>query len=696
MIRALNLTTLNHIGRNRKRWYLGLPVLLALLTGLGLAHWMILERSQRPIALTAGMDHTCAVTRGGGVKCWGWNEYGQLGAGTTEDRSTPVEVQGLSGVVAAGAGYRHTCALTNGGGVKCWGLNRNGQLGDGTAAFSSTTPVEVHGLTGGITAIAAGGSHTCVLMDDAHGGGVKCWGLNYYGELGDGTAVYSSTTPVDVQGLGDGVAAIVAGGDHTCAVMDEAHGGGVKCWGMNEIGQLGDGTAAFSSTIPVEVPGLRGVAAIAAGYGHTCALTHSGRVKCWGANDHGQLGDGTTERRSTPVDVQGLVDIAAIAASGSRTCALTRGGGVKCWGWHGTRTPARVRGLGSGAVAIAAGHDHTCTLMDGAHGGGVKCWGSNHRGLLGDGTTEDRRTPVDVVGLGGDGATDAACPCASGPRSFGVGEVANLPLAWPLAMPAEAQVEEAGVCDLERASSERYPESVETGNLRDSYRVKGECDWAVLAAAYAARAEADPQALEEGRPAWASAVSQNAAWALTDELFFGYIGAGDAVAAPPFTQEGLASATIRYEWWGLGADVAYDVAITDADTAPQVSGTVRDGPYSATLEVEKMQALGDALTDLVPVAKVTPIVVCEDTHPDWTIVLTYRSGERVELKTNGSNLYGLGGPWFVSIGDQEYLQTSDSIVVALGEILQALDLPIGQPAGTYCYGLRASLLDMLY
>lgn len=253
-------------------------------------------------------------------------------------------------------------------------------------------------LLSGITAVAADYDSTCVLT---RSGGVKCWGVNTFGQLGDGTTT-SRATPVDVAGLTSGVTAIAAGGFHTCAITST---GGVKCWGTNWSGQLGDGTTTDRST-PVDVVGLAGgVKAVSVGNGYTCAVTSAGGAKCWGG-----IGDGTTTSRPTPVDVVGLTSgVIAITAGVDHTCALTTGGGVKCWGHNlvgglgdGTTTdrltPVDVIGLASGVTAIASAEWYTCALTN---AGAVKCWGWNAEGQLGDGTTTTRLTPVDVVGLTG-------------------------------------------------------------------------------------------------------------------------------------------------------------------------------------------------------------------------------------------------------------------------------------------------------
>jgi len=356
-------------------------------------------------AISAGGSHTCALMSSDGVKCWGYNSNGQVGDGTYGNtRTTPVDVSGLSsGVSAISAGWRHTCAITTTGGAKCWGLNNLGQVGDGST-INRTTPVDVLGLISGVSAISAGGHFTCALTS---GGGVKCWGSNENGQLGNGRSGSGekSNTPVDVSGLSSGVSAISAGNSHTCALLNS---GGVKCWGDNQYGQIGDGTNIDRNT-PANVLGISSdVIAISAGDYHTCALLISGGVKCWGKGDYGQLGNGSSGDSNTPVNVQGLLSgVSAISAGGEHTCALLSSGGVKCWGWNEkgqlgngrsgpnekSDTPVDVSGLLSGVLAISAGNIHTCALLS---SGEVKCWGDNSSGQLGDQTTELRTTPVSV------------------------------------------------------------------------------------------------------------------------------------------------------------------------------------------------------------------------------------------------------------------------------------------------------------
>lgn len=341
-------------------------------------------------AVAAGDDRTCAITTTSGVRCWGDVATGD---GTSEVRRIPVDVGSVAGIVAAlDVGTDHACVVTTSGGVVCWGENFHGQVGDGSAGPVVLAPTGVVGIASGASAVAAGFQHTCARMAS---GGVKCWGENNFGQLGDGTTD-DSPVPVDVIGLGAPVASVVARGSRTCAVTTA---GGVKCWGLN------------SGPVPVDVPGLTsGVAAIVLGSGHTCVLTDAGGVECFGSNDLGQLGDGTNNPSATPVDVQGLTSgVVAIDTLAQHTCALTAAGAMQCWGRNdrgqlgeGTtffRTaPFDVDGLGSGVAAIATGSDHSCAVKtDGA----VQCWGNGFHGATGTGWGYAFETlPLNVVDFG--------------------------------------------------------------------------------------------------------------------------------------------------------------------------------------------------------------------------------------------------------------------------------------------------------
>lgn len=382
------------------------------------------------LSIAPNSSHTCMVvgnpaTGAGGVKCWGANSLGQLGDGTTVDRSTPTDVVGLtSAVKSVSTGEFHTCALTASGGVKCWGNNVLGQLGTGTHDNSST-PVDVAGLGSGVIGVLAAGNHNCALLSnvtaaesDITVGTVKCWGDNAYGQLGDGTTV-DRATPVDVVDLAGGVQALAGGELHTCALTAD---GAVKCWGSNEAGEVGDGTNIMRTT-PTLVVGIdTKVKAITANgvrftrwspwaWGrHTCALTTGGGVKCWGINTFGQLGDGTTTLHNTPVDVAGLRSgVLAISAGMDHTCAVTTGGGIKCWGSNddgqlgiGTATtssplPVDVANLPAGARTIAAGWGYTCAILADAR---AMCWGGNAYNRLGGSDPTVQLFPTSTPGLG--------------------------------------------------------------------------------------------------------------------------------------------------------------------------------------------------------------------------------------------------------------------------------------------------------
>jgi len=378
------------------------------------SHWDI-------VSLAAGGEHTCALIGDaefgdGFIQCWGRNDFGQLGDDTTTDSNQPVDLYwGAAAGMFRGvtAGWGHSCGFGDfldepAGGVYCWGYNKNGELGDGHNINSNLSEFEVRvrGLYD-VVALAAGDNHTCALLGN---GGVKCWGYNEYGQLGDGTT-NNSNTPVDVKFLFGGVVAIAAGWGHTCALIQD---GGVRCWGSNQFGQLGDGTDVPYRTVRGIVAGFENdVAAISAGGAHTCAIRKDNQVKCWGENNYGQLGDGTVKNSNLPVQakVQSRIDDEVLQLSAGRyhTCALMNLGRVRCWGnnqfgqlGNGTNLTGITAGdVGIGGdkiTTIAAGWGHTCAATE---KGEILCWGKNEFGQLGNGTNTDSNEPVEVTGLEG-------------------------------------------------------------------------------------------------------------------------------------------------------------------------------------------------------------------------------------------------------------------------------------------------------
>lgn len=245
-------------------------------------------------AIAAGKQHTCAAA-GTSVWCWGFDQYGQLGDGGTASRLAPWKLATLPGNVSGlAAGLGHSCALIVDGTVRCWGWNGNGQLGDGTTTDRSA-PTRAN-LTSA-TAVTAGWDHTCAMTSAS---GVVCWGNNDFGQLGDGTAGTPRLAPASVPGL-TGVTSLSAGDSHTCVVA----GASASCWGRDLDGQLGDGGGG-DQLLPTLVLGVDNVSTVAAGRASTCGTTTGGGVMCWGSNAYGQLGNGTTTDSALPVPVVGL------------------------------------------------------------------------------------------------------------------------------------------------------------------------------------------------------------------------------------------------------------------------------------------------------------------------------------------------------------------------------------------------------
>ena len=350
-----------------------------------------------PLAsVTAGVFSSCAVTTNGAAYCWGDNEFGELGDGTTTSRLLPTAVAGGLTFSALSVWAFHACGVTTSGAAYCWGPNGNGELGDGSTV-ASTVPVAV---TGGLTftTVATGWHHTCGLTVS---GAAYCWGRNDDGELGDGTTTNKSA-PVPVSG-GLTFTAVRTWGIHTCGLTAN---GAAYCWGSNFAGELGDGSTT-SSSVPVAVSGGLAFTAISTGRFHTCGLTTGGTTYCWGDNGFGQLGDGTTTMRPAPVAVSGGLTFAVVAAGQYHTCGLTASGAAYCWGrdseselgdgsnlFSRRLTPTGVAG-GLSFSAISAGGYHTCAF---ATTGTAYCWGYNAFAQLGNATGTDSSVPVRVLG----------------------------------------------------------------------------------------------------------------------------------------------------------------------------------------------------------------------------------------------------------------------------------------------------------
>jgi alpha-tubulin suppressor-like RCC1 family protein len=280
-------------------------------------------------ALTASLRHSCALDASGAAACWGGGAAGQLGDGSRTSSSTPLAVAAASPLARLSASLAGgvTCGLTTDGRALCWGQTGEGQLGTGTALVAAYTPVAVNGALR-FTAVGVGESHACALTA---AGEAYCWGNNWFGQLGVGSAggaggLARALTPTRVGG-GVAFTALAVGGSHTCALTAA---GAAYCWGSGSA--VGTASPAPGYTpVPIPVAGGLAFASLTAGAQHTCGLTAAGEAYCWGANV-GALGDGTTQDRPAPARVKGGFPFASLSAGGVHTCGITRDGKTYCWG----------------------------------------------------------------------------------------------------------------------------------------------------------------------------------------------------------------------------------------------------------------------------------------------------------------------------------------------------------------------------
>jgi alpha-tubulin suppressor-like RCC1 family protein len=274
------------------------------------------------VSVSAGAFGTCALDSAGAAYCWGANAGGFAGA-TSDNRDAPTLVSAPTRFESLTRGILHACAITSAGSTYCWG-NASGFAG----VASSVVPVQVPGSIAFVT-VSGGFAHTCAI---SAGGDGFCWGYNPFGAFGDGRVGNQSAVPVAVVG-GLKFTSISAGSAHTCGI---ASGGRAFCWGNDQVGQLGIGMRPGQYSAPTAVQSSETFIAIASGEAHTCGLVQGGAARCWGNNQSGQLGDGSTQTRAIPVPVAGGLRFSSITAGSNHSCAVAIAGGVYCWGRNGS------------------------------------------------------------------------------------------------------------------------------------------------------------------------------------------------------------------------------------------------------------------------------------------------------------------------------------------------------------------------
>ncbi|MBU0482669.1 MAG: hypothetical protein KKG47_16370 [Proteobacteria bacterium] len=373
--------------------------------------------------ISVGTLHTIALKSDGTLWAWGENSYGQLGDGTRVQKIVPVQIGADPDWTQISSGGNHTLALMSDGSLWAWGSNTFGEIGDGSSGSNAfkTTPTRI-GSDTDWTQISAGGQHSIALKSD---GSLWAWGYNYWGQLGDGTNgnYTDKLTPTPIGSDTDWVR-ISAGVGYTLALKSN---GTLWAWGLNSYGQLGDGTN-VNKNIPVRIGTDTDWARIAPGHFHTLALKSDGSLWAWGNNAAGQLGDGTNVDKNTPVRIGTDTNWTRITAGGNHySIALKNDGSLWAWGHNlygqlgdGTNiwrnTPFHI-GIDTDWSRIeASGAWSTLALKN---DGSLWAWGDNRYGTLGDGTTIDKYMPQEIIfhldfDTDGDSVSDGfdACPQA--------------------------------------------------------------------------------------------------------------------------------------------------------------------------------------------------------------------------------------------------------------------------------------------
>jgi len=357
-------------------------------------------------SVSAGYEHTCGRLVDGSLMCWGYGNSGQLGYGDTDNKYSPYPVNSNENFTSVSAGYEHTCGVLINGSLMCWGRNDDGQTGDGYIGGPLHNPVYVKSSEN-FTSVSAGGgfyqSHTCGRLVN---GSLMCWGRNNRGQLGIGNFTTMSV-PTRVNS-NENFTSVSAGKDYTCGVLIN---GSLMCWGKGDYGQLGyGGTDNKYSPYPVNsnenftsVSAAGGVNIL--GGAHTCGRLVDGSLMCWGYNEYGQIGDGTSSIITSPVDVDSSENFISVDVGNDYTCGVLINGSLMCWGdnyfgqlgYGGTDNKYSPYPVNSNenftSVDAGYGYSHTCGRLV---NGSLMCWGYGSSGRLGDGTIISRHSPVDV------------------------------------------------------------------------------------------------------------------------------------------------------------------------------------------------------------------------------------------------------------------------------------------------------------